>query len=142
MRRWSRLLLLAVLGCDLSGSTLELEIPGAVSAVEARFGDHYCRRLDDPQRVAALVSFLGSHRSGWQPYWGEPAAAPQVSATYLDETRVVATLGLDASQLVTRIEGRSVFLPLAGGEASELLELLGGPPLAAPETPCRSPGYG
>lgn len=138
MFRWSALLLIVALGCDLSRSGLELAKPDRVSAVEARFGDHYCRRIEDPQAVAALASFLGRHRKGWQPFWGEPSSAAQVRATYLDDARVVATLGLEASQLVTRIGERWAFLPLESREAAKFLELLGGPPVAPPKSPCAS----
>lgn len=134
--RWSTLLLIAALGCDLSRSGLELAEPDRVSAVEVRFGDHYCRRIEDPQAVAALASFLGRHGGGWQPFWGEPSSAAQVRATYLDDARVVANLGLEASQLVSRIGDRWVFLPLTSSEATQFLELLGGPPVAPPQSPC------
>lgn len=127
-------LLLVLLGCQAGGTTLELADPGPIDSIEVRLGSH-CRELEDAQEVEPLVSFLRQHLAGWEPFWGE-AEEPGVEARFRAEGRVVVRLGLDRSQLVTRIGERAVFKPIGSGAAARLLELMGGPPTTAPEVPC------
>lgn len=127
---------LVVLGCRAADPRLELADPGPIDSVEVRFGSH-CRLLERPTEVEPLAAFLQQHLEGWEPFWGEPGR-PDVEARFRADGRTVALLGLDRSQLVSRIGERAVFKPISDATATRLVELMGGPPTTAAESPCSS----
>jgi hypothetical protein len=124
-------------GCAAPPAGLALELPGEVPAVEARFGNAYCRRLEDPASLARLVDFASAHRTGWQAAWNEPPPA-QLELRFESGSGPSVTLGVGDGQLRAAFDGRAHFQPLDEAARRDLVELVGGPPLSTPELPCRA----
>ncbi|HVS62157.1 MAG TPA: hypothetical protein VMT85_01510 [Thermoanaerobaculia bacterium] len=128
--------IVALGGCTPAPESPHLEIPADLSAVEARFGEASCRRLEDPQTLADLAAFARSHRGGWEPSWTEAAPA-QLTLRFEGASGEETTLGVGAGQLLATLDGRAFFQPLSEAARRDLVERIGGPPMGAPEIPCR-----
>jgi hypothetical protein len=128
-------LVVATLACAPPAEGPALLLPTAPSAIEARFGDDFCRRIEDRDQLDHLVAFSASIRTGWQAAWKQPPA-PQLVVDYYDGERRSLRLGVGDGQLFTTLEERPHFRPLSESAASELIRSLGGPPTAAPAIRC------
>ena len=129
------------LACAQSPAGPALELPASVTAIEARFGERYCRRIEDPAQLEELGELVASHATGWQPTWKEPPP-PQVTIDFYDGDSPVLRLGLGDGQLLTTLEERTFFQPLAAAGAEDLIRRAGGQPAGAPAIPCRPAGDG
>lgn len=120
-------------GCGARQGAAE-PLEGA-SAVEATFGDAWCRRIEDPQAVAALVAARNALGGQWQPAW-TPLQQPGLTLRYFEASGELEHLGLGDGQVQSRVEGRQVFRPIDQASAARLVALAGGPPTGPPDHPC------
>jgi hypothetical protein len=123
---------LAACGGEKSPSALD-----ETHAIEATFGASWCRRIEEPTEIAALVEARRALEGRWQPAW-IVLGAPGLELAFLgpggDE---IERLGVGGGQAQTEIDGRHVFRAIDEATAARLVKLAGGPPIGTPDRACR-----